>query len=923
MSHSKVFVTAFATRLLVVLLLLPAAVQAQFTYTTNNGAIAITKLTCYGDTVAANIPLLINGLPVTSIGGFNCAALLSVTIPITVTNIDGYAFYLSSLHNITIPNSVISIGDGAFEGCYLTDVTIPASVTSLGVEVFGSCERLSTITVDPSNPAYSSVGGVLFDKNQNILIQYPMLFNLDNSYIIPPNVTSIEDYAFDNCTRLNGVTLPNSAISIGEWAFNYCTSLTSITIPNSVTSIGGYAFESCTSLTNVTIGSSVTSIGTNAFSNCSKLTSVTISNGVTSIGEGMFGGASMTSITIPASVTSIGDRAFAGCRKLTSIYFLGDAPSLGGLDVFAAYASPTIYYLPGAAGWGVTFGGRPTAAWQTSFVIVNVSANPSNGGTVSGSGIYTIGTNVQISANVNNGWTFTGWNDGNTQNPRTISVPFIGARYTANFSQQMATILVYASPSNGGTVNGGGSYAVGTNVQIYATANNGWIFTGWSDSNLQNPRPITVSLGGAAYTANFQQQTALIAVQASPSNGGTVSGGNTYNVGSSQQISATANNGWTFTGWSDGGAQAHNIIVPVGGATYTANFAQNSPETATIAVQASPANGGSVSGGGTYNVGASQQISATVNPGWTFVSWSDGGAQTHNITVPVGGGTYTATFTQNPTPMASIMVQVNLTNGGTVSGGGIYNVGSSQQITANANSGGWVFSGWSDGNKQNPRAITVPAGGATYMANFSWSSPLDYVKLTTESYQDKVACDAAKNCGTYPTGSFTINAILFTGAGINAANLNGNTPVAINIGNWSYHGVNKTLNDNPRYRAGATRATLPLTYQDSHGNTKSAGMVTIGFGKKITTLTITSKAGQDAQGDNIQGFIVADTLTNAVPGQSITVIGTSSATITIGNYSETLTNIVITGTAAAKNSKAKDSNTYLLDTVKIKGVSPR
>ena len=122
MSHSKVFVTAIATRLLVVLLLLPAAVQAQFTYTTNNGAIAITKLPCYGDTVAANIPLLINGLPVTSIGGFNCVALSSVTIPITVTNIDGYAFYLSSLHSITIPNSVISIGDGAFEGCYLEPV---------------------------------------------------------------------------------------------------------------------------------------------------------------------------------------------------------------------------------------------------------------------------------------------------------------------------------------------------------------------------------------------------------------------------------------------------------------------------------------------------------------------------------------------------------------------------------------------------------------------------------------------------------------------------------------------------------------------------------------------------------------------------------------------------------------------------------
>ena len=140
-------------------------------------------------------------------------------------------------------------------------------------------------------------------------------------------------------------------------------------------------------------------------------------------------------------------------------------------------------------------------------------------------------------------------------------------------------------------------------------------------------------------------QTATISVVASPSNGGTVSGGGNYTVGSSQQISATANSGWTFTGWSDGGAQTHNVTVPAGGATYTANFQQQS---ATITVAANPPNGGTVSGSGNYAVGSSQQISATANSGWTFMSWSDGGAQTHNVTVAAGGATLMANFVNNP-----------------------------------------------------------------------------------------------------------------------------------------------------------------------------------------------------------------------------------------------------------------------------------
>ena len=94
--------------------------------------------------------------------------------------------------------------------------------------------------MDALNSVYSSVDGVLFNKNQTTLIQCPG--GKAGSYTIPNSVTSIGDCAFVDCTSLTSVTIPNSVTSIGDEAFSGCTSLTNVTIPNSVTSIGDEAF---------------------------------------------------------------------------------------------------------------------------------------------------------------------------------------------------------------------------------------------------------------------------------------------------------------------------------------------------------------------------------------------------------------------------------------------------------------------------------------------------------------------------------------------------------------------------------------------------------------------------------------------------------------------------------------------------------
>lgn len=140
---------------------------------------------------------------------------------------------------------------------------------------------------------------------------------------------------------------------------------------------------------------------------------------------------------------------------------------------------------------------------------ISVNASPTTGGTVTGGGTFPVGSQQQISATASTNFLFTGWNDGNTDNPRTISVPSGGATHTAIFARQMAAIAVNASPTTGGTVSpASGSFPVGSPLLISAAASTCYQFTGWSvngvnDGNTDMSRTITVPPGGATYTANF------------------------------------------------------------------------------------------------------------------------------------------------------------------------------------------------------------------------------------------------------------------------------------------------------------------------------------------------------------------------------------------------------------------------------------
>src|SRR5208282_1915767 len=141
--------------------------------------------------------------------------------------------------------------------------------TSIGYQVFYACFSLTNISVAASNPAYSSLSGVLFDKAQTTLIQFHV--GLGGSYTIPNTVTNIGDYSFYSGSSLTNVTITGNVIRIGVDAFGGCNGLTNVTIPNNVTTIGGSAFAYCIKLAKETIGNGVATIGDSAFFECTAL----------------------------------------------------------------------------------------------------------------------------------------------------------------------------------------------------------------------------------------------------------------------------------------------------------------------------------------------------------------------------------------------------------------------------------------------------------------------------------------------------------------------------------------------------------------------------------------------------------------------------------------------------------------------------
>ncbi len=324
------------------------------------------------------------------------------------------------------------------------------------------------------------------------------------------------------------------------------------------------------------------------------------------------------------------------------------------------------------------------------------------------------------------------------------------------------SISVSASPTSGGSVTGGGTYYHGQSCTLIATPANGYTFLCWTKGGVQVSTETNYTFDvteSGNYVASFTDQplTFTINVSSNPSNGGAAYVGNipgttqgTFTNGQSCTVHATANSGYVFTNWTENGTvvseEANYTFSVAGDRTLKANFTV-SQNTYTINVSANPTNGGTVTGGGSFNQGQTCTVTATPETGFVFVKWTENGIKVSD------DSSYTFTVSGNRTLVAqfqtlsyTVSTSSNPSNGGVTSGGGTYSQGQQCTVTATANAG-YSFTNWTENGN-------VVSSDANYAFTINSDRSL-VANFTLQTYTISVSANPGNGGGVSGGGTYT------------------------------------------------------------------------------------------------------------------------------------------------------------------------
>lgn len=276
-------------------------------------------------------------------------------MPSSLEVIADEAFENAGLSRIVLGDAVRSIGSHAFKGAAVTSLEIPDSVVAFGAEALGSCKHLvsvslgagvspsmlkgafagsrelRSITVSARNEQCANSDGVVFSKDGEQLLAYPI--GRAEPYEVPVGVKTIAPRAFEGAS-LYRVTFPSSLSSIGAAAFRYARIEGAVALPESFEEVGANAFEGC-AFESFDIGGAKV-IAEGAFANCAHLTSVNLRSDLCqleSVGANAFGsGTPLVEVVMPDSLTSIGAGAFSNNESLKAMHLgagaIGDYATL-------------------------------------------------------------------------------------------------------------------------------------------------------------------------------------------------------------------------------------------------------------------------------------------------------------------------------------------------------------------------------------------------------------------------------------------------------------------------------------------------------------------------------------------------------------------------------------------------------------------
>jgi len=346
------------------------------------------------------------------------------------------------------------------------------------------------------------------------------------------------------------------------------------------------------------------------------------------------------------------------------------------------------------------------AEFVANFVLksydIAATANPADGGTVEGGGVYFHFSTCTMTATANTGYHFLNWTQDGVvvSDEPTFSFEVEGpASYVANFELNSYEIIAFADPDEVGTVTGEGIYEHFSECTLTAVAATGYHFVNWTkeDEVVSTTATYTFTVEDPGeYVAHFEVNTYDITATADPTEGGTVEGDGIYEHFSECTLIATANDTYAFVNWTINGevvsTDAEYTFTVTGPAAYVAHFSMNTFEIMAIA---DPAEGGTVSGSGTYAQNATATLTATPSTAYHFLNWTDMNDEVVSLEM-----TYSFTVTESAEFVAhfelnsyEIVAMADPEEGGIVEGAGIYTHGEQAQLEAIPNEG-YVFIGW-------------------------------------------------------------------------------------------------------------------------------------------------------------------------------------------------------------------------------------
>ncbi len=373
--------------------------------------------------------------------------------------------------------------------------------------------------------------------------------------------------------------------------------------------------------------------------------------------------------------------------------------------------------------------------WESDIFLysysISASVNPTNSGTISGTGIYNQLETVNLTATHKTGYGFVNWTEGGTEVSTDAIYSFTATEdriLIANF-EVVPTFDISANvnPVNSGTISGDKTYNQDETANLIASPKVGYGFVNWTESGTEVSTNTNYSFTvteNKTLTANFEVlPTFDISANVNPANSGTISGTETYYQGETAKLIATTKTGYNFVNWTESGTEVSTntnySFTVTENKTLTANFELQA--TFNISANINPANSGTISGAETYNQGETANLIATPQTGYNFVNWTEGGAQVST------NANYSFAVTENRTLIANFEIQTfdisassNPSSSGTIDGTGNFDYEQTANLTATPQTG-YNFINWTENGTQvstNTNYSFTVTKKRTLIANF-------------------------------------------------------------------------------------------------------------------------------------------------------------------------------------------------------------